>query len=70
MHMYIYIYIYIWAHDVCGGPSWFLRESWCALRLLGFFLRPGVLAVPVDLGSATGGAGSAVQVFSVCSLRE
>ena len=37
IYIYIYIYVYIWAHDVCGGPSWHLRESWCALRLLGFF---------------------------------
>ena len=42
---------------VCTAATWIL-------------LRPGVLAVPVDLGSATSGAGSAVQVFSVCSLRE
>ena len=29
--------MYRWAHDACGGPSWHLRESWCALRLLCFF---------------------------------
>jgi len=44
---------------VCTAATW-------------LFLRPGVLAVPVDLGSSTSGAGSAVReiiyIFCFCCL--
>ena len=40
---------------VCTAATW-------------LFLRPGVLAVPVDLESATSGADSTVQCFSVLSI--